>query len=257
MKRTFVLSSLCFAVLAAACGRNQVAVEAAILDEQAEPIPLAGLEVRLIPYDRDAIFDSLEAQFPEPEPAIPPEVLAQREQIIAAEREWRTAEERWTEARDSLRHLSQELERMGAQGLRATPQYQQMFRQFERLENDARQAQQRSQTAFARYDELQREYLSRADSIRIVRESWEDQAYRDYPRIATERQRQMRREEHVDTTDAAGVTRFRGVPQGRWWVMSRYRLPFEELYWNLPVEVSGDSVGISLNRDNAEVRPVM
>jgi hypothetical protein len=258
MKRSFVLLSLCLSVTAAACGRNQVAVEAAIADEQTGQAAVLGdLEVRLLPYDRDALFDSLEAAHAEPQPQIPPELLAQREQIIQAEREWRTAEERWAEARDSARMISAELERMGAAGQRATPQYQQQFRTFERLDTEQRQAQQRSQAAFARYDQLQRTYLGRADSIRIVREQWEEQAFRDFPRIINDRQQAMGREERVDTTNASGTVSFRGVPQGRWWVMSRYRLPFEELYWNIPVEVTGDSVGVSLNRQNAESRPVM
>jgi hypothetical protein len=258
MKRSFVLLSLVLAVTLAGCGRNQVAVQAALADDETgQAQPLADLEVRLLPYDRDALFDSLEALHPEPEPAIPPDLLAQREQIIAAEREWRTAEDRWSTARDSLQELSRELDRMGQQGLRATPQYQQAFRSFERLETDVRQSQQRSQAAFARYDELQRTYLGRADSIRIAREQWEEQAFRDFPRIVADRQRQTGREERADTTDASGAVAFRGVPSGRWWIMSRYRLPFEELYWNIPVEVTGDSVGVTLNRQNAEPRPVM
>jgi hypothetical protein len=258
MKHRFVVLSVAVAITASACGRNQVAVEAALPNEQTGEVAVLGnLEVRLLPYDRDALFDSLEAAHPEPQPEIPAELLAQREQIIQAETEWRTSEQRWTEARDSLRTISAELQRMGDAGQRATPQYQALFRNFERLETDSRQAQQRSQSAFARYDQLQRTYLGRADSIRLVREQWEDQAFRDFPRLIADRQRATGREERVDTTDASGTVSFRGVPRGRWWVMSRYRLTFEELYWNLPVEVTGDSVGVSLRRENAEARPVM
>jgi hypothetical protein len=256
MKRSFVLLALALAMTATACQRNRVVVEATLTDAE-ETRALADLPIRLVPYDRDAIFDSLEAAFAEPEPAIPAEMLAQREQIIQAETEWRTSEDRWSEARDSLQALSSELDRMGQQGLRATPQYQQMFRQFERLETDAQQAQQRSQSAFSRYDQLQRTFLTQADSIRIVREQWADRAYADFDRVVTARLRQLNREEYADTTDASGVANFRGVPQGRWWIYARYTLPFDELYWNIPVEVSGDSVGVVLNRENAESRPVM
>jgi hypothetical protein len=258
MKRSFVLLSLALALTATACQRNRVVVEAVLTDAETQQTQtLSDLPVRLVPYDRDAIFDSLEAAHPEPEPAIPAELLAQREQIIQAETEWRRSEDRWSEARDSLQSLSRELERMGQQGLRATPQYQQMFRQFERLETDARQAQQRSQAAFAQYDQLQRTFLTQADSIRVVREQWADRAYADFDRVVTARLRQLGREEYADTTDAAGVATFRGIPQGRWWIYARYTLPFDELYWNVPVEVTGDSIGVVLNRQNAESRPVM
>jgi len=170
MKRSFVLLALALAMTATACQRNQVVVEAALTEAEAARA-LADLPIRLVPYDRDAIFDSLGAAFPEPEPAIPADLLAQRQEIIQAETEWRTSEDRWSEARDSLQVLSRELDRMGQQGLRATPQYQQLFRQFERLETDAQQAQQRSQSAFSRYDQLQRTFLTQADSIRVVASS--------------------------------------------------------------------------------------
>lgn len=256
MKRSFVLSTLLL-VLLAACQRNQVVVEAALSGPDGEPQPLAELPVRLLPYDRDAIFDSLEAAYAEPEPAIPQDLLEQQQEIIRLESEWRQAEDRWSEARDSLQALSRELERMGQQGLRATPQYQQLFRQFERLESEVRQVQQRSQSAFQRYDQLQQQFLSRADSVRVIREAWAERAYADYDRVVNDRLRQMGREEYADTTDAAGTVRFRGVPRGRWWVYARYTLPFEELYWNIPIEVNADSVGITLTRENAQPRPVM
>jgi hypothetical protein len=258
MKRLFVLLSLILAVTATACGRNQVAVDAALADEETQQAtPLGDLPIRLLPYDRDAIFDSLEQAYAEPEPTIPPDLLAQRDEIIQAERAWRQAEDRWSLARDSALALSRELERMGQAGQRATPQYQQQFRAFERLEADSRAAQQRSQAAFARYDQLQRTFLTRADSVRVVREQWADRAFADFDRVINSRLRQTGREEYADTTDASGVVRFRGVPQGRWWVYARYTLPFEELYWNVPLEVAGDSVGVTLTRQNAEARPVM
>lgn len=258
MKRAFVLVPLLLAATVGACGRNQVAVQAALADDEAqEARALADLPIRLLPYDRDAVFDSLEAAFAEPEPAIPADLLAQRDQIIQAERDWRQSEDRWGEARDSARALSSELDRMGREGLRATPQYQQQFRNFERLEADARQAQQRSQAAFARYDQLQRTFLTRADSIRVVREQWADRAFADFDRVITARLRATGREEYADTTDASGSVRFRGIPQGQWWIYARYTLPFEELYWNVPVTVSGDSTGVTLTRQNAQSRPVM
>jgi hypothetical protein len=258
MKRSFVLFSLLLAVVTTACERNRVVVEAA-LEPQAdqEQRALESLPIRLLPYDRDAIFDSLEAAYAEPEPQIPADLLEQRDQIIAAETEWRQSEDRWSIARDSLQALSRELERMGQQGLRATPQYQQLFRQFERLETDARQAQQRSQAAFSRYDSMQRTFLGRADSVRLVREAWADRAYADFDRVVNARLRAAGREEYADTTDASGVVSFRGIPRGRWWVYARYTQLFDELYWNIPVEVTGDSVGVTLNRQNAESRPVM
>jgi hypothetical protein len=255
MKRSSVLLLLLLA-FTAACRQNEVFVQGLLTQaEAAEAQPIADLPVRLLPYDRDAIFDSLESGYPEPEPAIPADLLQQQQQIQEAERQWRTAEERWTEVRDSLRNLSNELSRMQAEGLRATPQYQQLFRAWERLDQEVRGLEQRSQAAFRQYDTLQRTFLTRADSIRVVREQWADRAFQDFDRVVAERLRRTGREEYADTTNAEGTARFRGIPQGRWWVYGRYSLLFEELYWNVPIEVTGDSAGVVLTRENAQIRP--
>jgi hypothetical protein len=258
MKRFLVLLSAAAPLwLLAACGQPQLTVEAALPSETAgEMLTLRDLPVRLLPYDRDAIFDSLEQAAAEPEPAIPPEILAQQQAVHDAQTEWRRAEERWNTVRDSLRTVAQSMQRMEQQGLRATPQYRQAFEQFGRLESEERQVNQRMVAAFARFDELQRATLAQADSIRVVRDAWAERAFADYDRVVAARLKQMGRDEQADTTNSAGVATFR-VPSGRWWVYARYTLPTEELYWNVPVEVTGDGGEVRLNRENAQVRPVL
>jgi len=257
MKRVLVLLSALAPLALAACGNPQVVVEASFAEEgAAERRTLADLPVRLLPYDRDAIFDSLEAAYAEPEPAIPPEVLQQQQLVQAAQTEWRRSEDRWITVRDSLRTLSDGLQRMGQQGLRGTPQYRQAFEQFGRLEDEERRVNAAMSTAFARFDQLQRSALAQADSIRVVREAWAERAFADFDRVVADRLRGTGREEVVDTTRADGVVRTR-VPSGRWWVYARYAMPYQELYWNVPVDVSGDSTGVVLNEQNAEVRPVL
>ena len=258
MKRLLVLLATLLPIGAlVACGQPQVVVEAALQQEGTdELLVLADLPVRLLPYDRDAIFDSLEAVATEPEPQIPPEILAQQQEVQRAQTEWRQAEERWTTVRDSLRTLSENTRRLEQQGLRATPQYRQAFEQFGRLEAEERQVKQRMDAAFARFDQLQRQTLAQADSIRVVREEWAERAFADYDRVVANRLREMRREEIADTTDARGIARIR-APAGQWWVFARYTLPYEELYWNVPITAEGDSTGIRLTRENAQIRPVM
>jgi hypothetical protein len=256
MKRVRVMLFALVPLALAACGNPQVVVEASYAGEgAAERRVLADLPVRLLPYDRDAIFDSLEAAYTEPEPAIPPEVLRQQQVVQEAQANWRRAEERWIVVRDSLRTLSDGLQRMQQQGLRGTPQYRQAFEQFGRLDGEEDRVKAEMDQAFGRFDQLQRAALAQADSIRVVREAWAERAFADFDRVVADRLRQTGREEVVDTTNANGVSRVR-VPSGRWWVYARYTLPFQELYWNLPVEVSGDSTGVVLSEQNAEVRPV-
>ena len=257
MKRFLVLVAILAPVIVAGCGRPQVIAEAAITEEgTGERLALSDLPIRLLPYDRDAIFDSLEAAYAEPEPPIPPEILAQQERVQQAQDTWRVAEARWSTVRDSLRTLSDALARMGTQGQRGTPQYAQAFTRFNSLESEERQVNQRMQAAFAEFDQLQQQALAAADSIRIQRDLWAEQAFADFNVVISQKLRESGREEHADTTDARGIARFR-VPAGSWWLYGRYTLPYEELYWNIPLEVSGDSTHVTLSRDNAQVRPVL
>ncbi|MXV94413.1 MAG: hypothetical protein F4Z92_00710 [Gemmatimonadetes bacterium] len=83
-----------FATLAiTACGPADVTVFVALGDE-ANPEPLDAVEVRLLPYDRDQIFDSLASEAATPEPQIPPDLMAARDEIALAQQAWRDSENR-------------------------------------------------------------------------------------------------------------------------------------------------------------------
>jgi hypothetical protein len=62
----------------------------------------------------------------------------------------------------------------------------------------------------------------------------------------------------ADTTDASGraATNLMVKP-GQYWVYARYEEVYSELYWNIPITVArGEPVTVTLNRSNAEVRPI-
>src|SRR5690606_725291 len=201
-------------------------------------------------------FDSLEAAHPTPEPPIPPELLQAQQEVMAAQEAHAAAEARWGLVRDSLRAISQTTERMSAQGLRGTPQYLQAFESFDRLEAEEARVKREMDAAFERFTQLQEATIFRMDSIRVARETWAEEAFRDFGDVVQAHLDRTGREELADTTDAAGIATFR-APEGQWWVHARYTLPFEELYWNVPLEVQGDSVHIRLTEENAEVRPAL
>lgn len=257
MKRFVVLVATLTPILLAGCGEPQVVAEAAIMDEgTGERLALTDLPIRLLPYDRDAVFDSLEAAYPEPEPPIPPEIIQQQQQVQDAQIAWNTAQERWATVRDSLRTLNDRLTQMGQQGLRTTPQYAQLFSRYGTLEAEESRVNQQMQQAFARFDQLQQQTLAAKDSILVQRDIWGEQAFADFNTVIAQKLDESGREEVADTTNAQGIATFR-VPSGRWWVYGRYTMPYDELYWNIPIEVTGDSAHIELNRENAVVRPVL
>jgi outer membrane murein-binding lipoprotein Lpp len=251
MNRLALTAVMACSVLLAACGRTEIIVQAQVENADGQAVPLAELPIRILPYDRDAIFDSLQAAYPVPKPEIPADLLAMRDSIAAAQELWTNATARWNMLRDSLQRMNQRL-----QGLnRASGEYLVLFREVNALFDQEAAANRQMDEAFRRYSGLQDRYTTQAEAIRLAREQWEDAAFTDVEQVIAARLRELRREPLADTLDANGVMR-RGVPAGEWWVTARYDMPFEELYWNIPVTVGrGQQVPVELTRQTAVVRP--
>ncbi len=77
IKRPLAVLAILLPFALAACDEDPSVRVQAVIDQPdaAEPVRIADLPVRLLPYDRDAIFDSLAAAADQPEPSIPPELL--------------------------------------------------------------------------------------------------------------------------------------------------------------------------------------
>jgi hypothetical protein len=252
MKRLLLTVMVASAAALTACGRTEVIVQGQIETAEGQQAALRDLPIRILPYDRDAIFDSLRAEYPEPEPEIPADMAAMQDSIARAQAEWRTAESRWNAGRDSLRELRAQMDRLG----RGSGQYVAMFNQFSALEPQVNAAQRQSEQAFARFQELNTRFASRAQELRLARDAWSDAAYNDVDRVIAARLKELRREPRADTLDANGVKRVRGLRAGQWWVTAHYDLPFEELYWNVPITVDrSEPVQVQLTRATAQVRP--
>jgi hypothetical protein len=73
----------------AACGRTEVVVQGQLEGAEGQPIALRDLPFRMLPYDRDAIFDSLRAAYREPEPEIPADLMMLQDSIAQAQEQWR------------------------------------------------------------------------------------------------------------------------------------------------------------------------
>jgi len=257
MKRASILSAALVPLILAACGPGDVVVSAEVdvMNPETgamELRPVANLPVQLVPFDRDAIFDSLSQAYERPEPVFPEEVAIMRDSLFEARDEWSSAEAEWLTIRDRLETISTEM----AQFSPAEARYRELFRDFEDGETRLRQAEQRRDQAFNRYDRLQREVMDEVNQARLIQEQWEDEAFAPYGEVVAARLQETRREILADTTDATGSARIRPQP-GSWWVFARHTLATEELYWNVRVDVDrGDPVTVRLTRDNAEVRQI-
>lgn len=241
--------------LLAACGGGEVVVQAALrpeADEAAEPTPLPNFEIRALPYDRDAIFDSLRAAHATPEPEIPDSLAQVQTALVEAQEQLAEAEARWGSARDSLKTLSDLMQSMS----RGSAQYVVAYRDFNAQESIEQQQRRLMDQANQRYSTLLNAFNEQSEAIRAQRQAWGDEAFADVNRVIDARLEERGATEVWDTTDANGVVRFQGLKKGDWWIHARYDLPYTELYWNVPVQVEGgDPITLILNRQNAQVRP--
>lgn len=253
-------SNLTFAIAlllgAGACSPAEVVVSAEIEVPTPEggmqQISLSELEVQLLPFDRDVVFDSLTQAFSQPEPQVPPELIDAREQVQAAQTEWDAAQRRWGLVRDTLQALSTALEQYN----RGEAQYLLLYREFQDFDSQLSGAERQMNDAFARFDSLQRGTIRSSDSIRIIQDSWADEAFAGVGEVFRQKQLAAGLPMAVDTTDASGVARENfQVPPGQYWVHARYPMTYTELYWNVPVTVErGEPVQVTLTRANAEER---
>ena len=255
MTRSNFLPVILGAALLSACGPTQVVVPAEIAQndqsQDAEPRALGDLEIRLFPYDRDAIFDSLTAAAARPEPPIPDSVLAAQNQVAESQQVWRDTEARWNTLRDTLRTLSDELDQMNRQ----QGQYRVLYNEFQDMEDEYADVEDERDAAFEAFTSLQGASLAAAQEIRLLRETWADEAYAEVGVAMTAHERASGLQVLADTTDANGIAEFE-ADAGDYWVTARYELPYTELYWNISITVvRGEPLQVRLMRDNASSRP--
>ena len=255
----FVLAAAATLVLGA-CSGGEVAVTVAI--EVSDPEQegairtqaLDGVEVQLLPFDRDAVFDSLASVAATPEPTIPADVLEAQDSVAAAQERWQALQSRWATLRDTLTAINTIMQDYS----QAEARYGELYRLYNNFDDEYARVDAQMGRAFQRFDSISKANIARGREIRIEQDNWAADAFADIDAIFLAKTREASREVQADTTDLAearGTITFQGLKSGTWWVYARYALPFTELYWNVPVEVGGEPAAVELNRENAEERP--
>lgn len=257
MRRPLYALALAGILALGACSSGEVVVIAEIevpdADGVMQALTLEDLEVQLIPFDRDQVFDSLTGAATNPEPPIPPALLEAQDSIRAAQENWQGMNTRWGSLRDELQTLTTEMEQYSP----AEPRYRELFSRFNDLEGEYNTVDRQVNGAFERFDSLQKASLEAANEVRIQIENWETEAYASVDEVFTAKIRESGAEILTDTTGVEGATdSFVGLKGGTYWVTAWYTLPFTELYWNVPVEVvPGEPTVVRLDRSNATERP--
>jgi hypothetical protein len=244
-------------LVAAACSPGQVSIvaELDVPDPETEGgtivRALDNMPVQLLPYDRDAIFDSIGAAAARPEPPIPDSLLAAQTAVAEAQEEWRSAEAEWNTLRDELQTISDELEGLN----RGEARYRLLFNDFRDKDARLSTVERQMNAAFENFTALQEGTIAEIERVRMMREDWADEAFVDVNTVIAAKIEAAGLEPVEDTTDASGAVLIE-APPGNYWVHARHELPFNELYWNIPVTlVGGEPLEVRLTRETAEVRP--
>jgi hypothetical protein len=254
-----ILAAAVTAATTAACGGGEVVVTAQLEGEatgtqEAQGVILGSLPIRLVPFDRDVVFDSLAQAYPEPEPQIPDSIVDLQDRVIERQREWQLAENEWAQLRDSLQALADTLQIMD----QGSGEYFALFQEFGSLEGRVNRLQTQSEAAFQEFTDLQARLNNQSQEIEAARRTWADDAFSPVDSIFGVRLEEADREMYFDTTNAQGVAGPIELPAGEWWVTARYDRQFDELYWNERIEVpGGETVQVRLTEENAEARPKM
>jgi hypothetical protein len=213
---------------------------------------LSDIEVQLIPFDRDAVFDSMTVAYGTPEPEVPQELIDRRAEVEEAQAEWEASVRRWSMIRDTLQKLNTAMEGYS----RGEARYVALFREWQDFDSQLGAVERETEANFDRFDELQQGTIRASESIGILQDNWADDAFAGIGTVFTQKQRASRLDWVVDTTDANGIARRHlSVKPGVYWVYARYELAYTELYWNLMITVErGQPMTVRLTRENAEER---
>lgn len=230
------------ALVAAGCGSS---VTVKVTTEGADGAqPQTSLPVQFLPFNRDSVFDALDAQASSPRPEMSQALQAEAERVAALQADWRAKDTEWAEARDDLQRLSTRLQNMDSRD----PDYRRLFDQFNQGEGVVNRLNRERTQLFDSFTGAQEAVTAAVDSFKIVLELWEDEAYAGYFDIRNEL---LGGEEAVeDTTNAQGLATV-SLSGGDWWVTTRAPVSGGEVYWNVPV--AGQDT-VTLNESNGDTR---
>ena len=257
MRRSALRFAMSLLLTAAACGPAElvVTIEIDVDDPEGDGTitrALSDIEVRLVPYDRDAVFDSMTAAFGTPEPAVPEDLVAARDEVRVAQEAWQRSQARWNTIRDTLQKLNTALEQYN----RGEARYVALFREWNDFDGELSGVDREMTQSFDLFTELQQGTIRASDSVRILQDTWGDEAFADVGEVFLAKSRASGLQEATDTTDAMGIARTHlRVSPGQYWIYARYELAYTELYWNVMITLErGEPIQVRLTRENANER---
>ena len=238
----WILAAAFLVGVSVACStETDLTIQAQGENAEGETVPLSNVRLDIIPYDIDELYDELETgSQPGPEPSADSiRELSQRYQDLCAS---------YRATSDSIEVVQQ---RATAITDRTSPEYNQVFEEYQALVARERQRFDECQSITDGYTDVRNEY-------RDQRRAWEERAWPEEQFTAAEDERIG--DQPVQTVEtgpegSATVT----VPNGTWWILGTAPVPgsiSQQYRWNVQVEAEGGEQTLPLTSENAELEPV-
>ncbi len=225
-------------------GASPVLVRASM--EHGESI--AGLEITALPFDAEAILDSLAADSPIPKPRFPRLEKELAAYLSPEDDRLAEASRPWLALHDSVSRLADSLNGMDRRGATYARMYARFRRLYARLQQRATERDRALEELRGEDVTLARRAQAASESVRV----WERDAYSSYPDVAAEALDRRGQDAVRATADEDGVVHIE-LPPGDWWIVARWpdqENPFQEYYWNVPLTVGWLPVGVPLSERN-------
>jgi hypothetical protein len=211
---------------------QDVVIVVELPDLESREIPISGLPIIILPYDRDSFLAVLESSSERPRP----HVRALDSLFLAFQAPY----EKFARAaglvrryRDSLAHFKAELDTLP----RDAEEYRRRFQQFAQLSDSLERAERLREAAATELGQARLSFVPLTDSLRREVRVWEEATFAGYDIMV---------KDLVDDTGRLGVSDTTGVRgqvsltlgRGPWWVYARawdILDPNSEWYWNVPI----------------------
>lgn len=239
--RWILAAALLVGVSAACTTETDLTIHVQGENAEGETVSLSNVRLDIIPYDIDELYEELEAgSQPGPEPSA--------DSIRALSQSYQDACASYRATSDSIETVQQ---RATAITDRTSPEYNQVFAEYQALVARERQRFDACQSITDRYTDVRNEY-------REGRRAWEERAWPEEQFTAAEEERIGERPvQTVETGPEGGATVT--VPNGTWWVLGTAPVPgsiSQQYRWNVQVDAQGGEQTLPLTSENAELEPV-
>ena len=233
-----LLSGLLLGLALSGCSKDtKVILEVSLKDEEGEDVS-SDIKFNLLPYDIEAIKDSLWAA--NGSPAEPP-----RDELLAARAAYEKVNEQYADHLEEYREAEEAVKEIKDL---TSKRYRDAYKRYTEAKAENKRLHEEREAARSAYIDAKKKYDEQE-------EAWERVAYRGLDEVvAARRSERGITEDYLIKTDKRGMGRV-VVPGGKWWIYGKERHPSKRytwLIWNVPIEATGGELTVELGQDDAK-----